>query len=240
MSNPTSGKYSTNRTASSSTPPQWRPYHPGGTFVRAEGVSLLGVRVTAHAILNTAEHERRRSASLGAITDPALLDRLMDLPVAVPVADPVIWAEMEDQSSAVINRDSDGETVARLLESPLTTHDVVVAATAGRELNAVQDASLFASFTRRWVATTRRQVPACVMLEAKICGVGVLDRCGRVLLTAQAPAALVIDGWTWLLQEKTYRRWLSEPSRDRASANPAPAIAEARETQTARCRPRSA
>jgi hypothetical protein len=147
---------------------------------------------------------------------------------------------MDGQPSALINRDGDGETVARLLEPPLTTHDVVVAAMAGRELGAVQDASLFAGFTRRWVGMDRKLVPDAVMLEAKLCGVGVLDHCGRVLLTAQAPAAPTIDGWTWLLQEKTYRRWLSEHSRDRVPASPSPATAEASETPTTRCRPRSA
>ncbi|HEY1915484.1 MAG TPA: hypothetical protein VGH27_07905 [Streptosporangiaceae bacterium] len=135
---------------------------------------MLGTRVTAHAILNTAEHERRSSAGLGAVTDPALLDRLMELPVTVPVADPMVWAEMQDQSSAVIDRDIDGETVTRLLEPPLTVYDIVVAATAGQELGAVQDASLFAGFTRRWVGMTKKHVPDSVMLEAKLCGVGVL------------------------------------------------------------------
>jgi hypothetical protein len=174
MNNSTSDKYSTRCTASSSTPPQWRTYHRGGTAVQVEGVNLLGTRVTAHAILNTAEHERRSSAGLGAVTDPALLDRLMELPVTVPVADPMVWAEMQDQSSAVIDRDIDGETVTRLLEPPLTVYDIVVAATAGQELGAVQDASLFAGFTRRWVGMTKKHVPDSVMLEAKLCGVGVL------------------------------------------------------------------
>ena len=44
-------------------------------------VNLLGVQVTARALLNCAEHERRSVLGLGAVTDPALLDRLLGLPV---------------------------------------------------------------------------------------------------------------------------------------------------------------
>jgi hypothetical protein len=196
-----------------------------------EGVNLLGVPVIAQAVLNAAEHERRASAGLGAVTDPALLDRLMDLPVAVPVADAVTWAEMSDQRPGVAERDEDGVTVTRMLEPPLVINDVVLAAAGGRELAAVQDASLFAGFTRRWIAVARDRVPDAAVLEAKLCGVGILDRCGRVLLAGEAPAALTIDGWTWLLQEKTYRRWLTQQSRDHGPGSPSPATGEASVTQ---------
>ena len=47
------------------------------------------------------------------------------------------------------------------------------------------------------------------MLEAKLCGVGILDLCRKVLLPAEKPAALTKDGWSWLQEEKAYRRWLS-------------------------------
>jgi hypothetical protein len=191
--------------------------------MRVEGVNLLGVRVTAYAVLNAAEHGRRRSAGLGAVSDPALLDRLMDLPAGLPVADPVIWAEMGDQLPGVVERDEDGATVTRLLEPPLTIDDVAVNAAVGREQGAVQDASLFAGFTRRWVTAARDRVPDSVVLEAKLCGVGILGRCGQVLLAAEAPASLTIDGWTWLLQEKTYRRWLNQRSGDHAPVSPSPA-----------------
>ena len=146
---------------------------------------------------------------MAAVTDQALLDRLMDLPVATPVVDPVIWAEMADQPTGIIERSEDGMSVTRRLESPLVIEDVVVEAAAGRELRAVQDASLFAGFTRRWVAAARSRVPDAAMLEAKLCGVGVLDPGHRVLLPAGGPVVLTRDGWSWLLEEKAYRRWLS-------------------------------
>ena len=62
------------------------------------GVMLLGVRVTAYAIINIAEHQRRETAGMGAVINPALLDRLMDLPIGISVTDPVAWAEMASRS----------------------------------------------------------------------------------------------------------------------------------------------
>ena len=47
---------------------------------------LLGVRVTAYAIINLAEHRRRETAGLGAVINPAPLDRLMDLPTGAEMS----------------------------------------------------------------------------------------------------------------------------------------------------------
>jgi len=180
----------------------------------AAGVMLLGVRVTAYAVVNLAEHRRREARGMAAVIDPALLDRLLDLPVGVPVIDPAGWAEIAGQAPGILERDADGVSVTRRLESPLSIADVVVHAAAGRELRAVQDASLFAGFTRRWVAADR--VPDAVLLEAKLCGVGILDADHKVLLPAAKPVALTRDGWSWLLEEKVYRRWLGGRPRVRA------------------------
>ena len=171
-------------------------------------VMLLGVRVTAYAIISTAEHQRRETAGMGAVIDPALLDRLMDLPIGISVTDPVAWVEMADQPRGVVERHEDGARITRLLESPLTITDVIVDAVMGKELRAVQDASLFAGFTRRWVAATSGRISDAAMLEAKLCGVGIIDKRRRQLLSAEKPKGLTRDGWSWLLEEKTYRRWL--------------------------------
>jgi hypothetical protein len=184
----------------------------------AAGVMLLGVRVTAYAVVNLAEHRRREARGMAAVIDPALLDRLLDLPVGVPVIDPAGWAEMAGQAPGILERDADGVSVTRRLESPLSIADVVVRIAAGRELRAVQDASLFAGFTRRWVAADR--VPDAVLLEAKLCGVGILDADHKVLLPAAKPVALTRDGWSWLLEEKVYRRWLGGRPRMRAEVKP--------------------
>ena len=184
----------------------------------AAGVMLLGVRVTAHAAVNLAEHHRREAAGMAAVIDPALLDRLLNLPAGVPVIDPAGWAEMAGQPPGILERDPDGVSVTRRLEAPLSIADVVVHAAAGRELRAVQDASLFAGFTRRWVAADR--VPDAVLLEAKLCGVGILAAGDQVVLPAAKPAGLTRDGWSWLLEEKVYRRWLGEHARVRAEVQP--------------------
>ena len=192
----------------------YRRAGPLTSLQSASGVMLLGVRVTAHAAVNLAEHRRREAAGMAAVIDPALLDRLLDLPAGVPVIDPAGWAEMAGQPPGILERDADGVSVTRRLESPLSIADVVVRIAAGRELRAVQDASLFAGFTRRWVAADR--VPDAVLLEAKLCGVGILDAGYEVLLPAAKPVALTRDGWSWLLEEKVYRRWLGGRPRVRA------------------------
>jgi len=182
------------------------------------GVMLLGVRVTAYAVVNLAEHRRREAARMAAVIDPALLDHLLNLPAGMPVIDPAGWAEMAGQPPGILERDPDGVSVTRRLESPLSIAEVVVRAAAGRELRAVQDASLFAGFTRRWVAADR--VPDAVLLEAKLCGVGIRDARYRVLLPAAKPVALTRDGWSWLLEEKVYRRWLGGRPRIRVEVKP--------------------
>ena len=170
---------------------------------------MLGVRVSAYAIINAAEHRRREAAGIGAVVNPGLLDRLLDLPAAAPVTDAALWAELAGQPPGIAERGEDGASVTRRLESPLTIADVVVDAAAAGELHAIQDASLFAGFTRRWVAAVHRRIPQEALLEAKLCGVGLLDPQRRVtLLPADELADLTADGWSWLLQEKTYRRWL--------------------------------
>jgi len=76
------------------------------TSVRAvAGVMLLGVRVTAYAVINVAEHRRREAAGMGAVLQPALLDRLLDQPTGVPVIDPAGWAEMAGQPAGILERD---------------------------------------------------------------------------------------------------------------------------------------
>ena len=184
-------------------------------------VMLLGVRVTAYAIINVAEHQRRETAGMGAVINPALLDRLMDLPIGISVTDPVAWAEMADQPRGVVERHEDGAGITRLLESPLTITDVIVDAVTGKELRAVQDASLFAGFTRRWVAATSGRISDAAMLEAKLCGVGIVDQRRRQLLPAEKPEGLTRDGWSWLLEEKTYRRWLTRRAGNHEQEHPA-------------------
>jgi hypothetical protein len=203
----------------SSPAPLAYPY--GGEPGVPVSVMLLGVRVTAYAIISIAEHQRREAAGMGAVINPALLDRLMDLPTGIPVTDPVVWAEMADQPRGVLERHEDGARITRRLESPLTIINVVVDATTGKELRAVQDASLFAGFTRRWIAARPSRIPDAAVLEAKLCGVGIIDPYRRLLLPTEKPDGLTRDGWSWLLEEKAYRRWLTQRAGDREQESPA-------------------
>jgi hypothetical protein len=207
-----------------------RAFFPNDSPSVPVDTTLLGVRVTAYAVMNAAEHSRREAAGLGAVINPALLDRLLDLPVGVSVHDPVMWTELAHQPPGILERSQDGIGITRRLESPLTIACVVVKAAPGPGLRAVQDASLFAGFTRRWVQAPRDGVPDAALLEAKLCGVGILAPGPRVLLPAERPVSSSVDGWAWLLEEKTYRSWLTVRPGNDAKASQAPATDGASET----------
>jgi hypothetical protein len=188
--------------------------------------------VTARAVLNRGEHERRRLLGIAAFTDPDLLGRLLELPVGRSVLDPVVWAETAGQPAGVVVRGDDGHTVKRLLEPALLVDEVIVPVPRGREARAIQDASLFASFTSRWVTVDAHDVPDATVMEAKLCGVGLIDREGQVIIPAEPPTSGAVDGWAWLLWEKTYRRWLKEQSPAHETASQVPATGEASATPT--------
>jgi hypothetical protein len=173
-------------------------------------VNLLGVSVIAQVRLNRSEDQRRRASSLAPVTDPALLARLHAMPSGESAYDPVLWAETSELPGGIVDRGDDGGTVIRLLEQPLVIADVILPGDCGRELRAVQHASLFAGFTRRWVRATRATIPDSAVLEAKLCGVGLLGPHGQVVLPAEPPTSTAADVWTWLLAEKAYRRWLKQ------------------------------
>lgn len=193
-------------------------------------VSLLGVQVTACVLVNHAEHERRSALGLGPVTDPALLGRLLELQPEKLVTDPVFWAETAGLPEGIVGRGDDGTAVTRLLQPPLTIRYVMVPGAEGRELLAVQKASLFASFTARWVSTRQRDIPDAAVMEAKLCGVGLIGPGRSVILRAEQPDVQAADEWSWLLQEKTYRRWLREQTPVHATGSQALATGEASAT----------
>lgn len=204
--------------------PPGRPAEP----VSVAAVNLLGVCVRVLGALDRAEHRRRQDAGATAVTDPDLLGRLLEVPAGQPVADPVLWAETASQPAGIVARGDDGHTVTRLLEPALVIDRVIVTAGRGREIRAVQRASLFAGFTARWVQVAADPREA-VLLEAKLGGVGLLDAAGGVILAAE-PLDETIDGWAWLLREQAYGRWLTEcgPGCVRASRVRATAAARGR------------
>ena len=106
------------------------------TAVRAVLVTLLNTPVTAWVALNRDEQRRREAIGLGAVTDPALLDLLLNLPLGVPVADPAAWAETAARPDGIVSRSEDGCTITRHLDSPLYLQSVVVTASPGYDLRA--------------------------------------------------------------------------------------------------------
>jgi hypothetical protein len=188
-------------------------------------VNLLGVPVDVRAVLDVAEHARRQAAALGAVTDPGLLGRLLEVPVGQPVADPALWAETACQPAGVVARGDDGFSVTRLLAPALVITDVTVSASKSQGEKAVQRASLFAGFAARW-ARVAAEPRESLVLEAKLYGVGLVDDDGAVILAAEQPDTRA-DGWTWLQGEKAYRRWLTACPRDDERATRVPATGAA-------------
>jgi hypothetical protein len=207
-----------------------RPRADEATAAMIKDVSLLGVRVTALAVIDAAEHARRQRAHVHAVTDPALLGLLLDLPVGVPIADPLAWAETACQPVGVIARDEGSLAVTRLLVPPLEIEDIIVAAPVGREMRAIRDASLFARFAHRWIMLVRTHLPEPTVLDAKLCGVGILSASGEVILHGENPVIRQLDSWDWMLREEVYQRWLTQCSPDRAKASRVQATAAATET----------
>ena len=150
----------------------------------------VGTRVTAQVRLNRSE-VGRRTAQVSGRCDPALrgaclaaarrsaVRRLQEPAIRRPVCDPALWAETSGLPDGVVDRGGAGCTVVRLLEQPLVIDGVIIPGERGRELRAVQDASLFAGFTRRWVQARRVAIADTVTLEAKLCGVGCSARAAR-------------------------------------------------------------
>lgn len=191
------------------------------------GVLLLGIQVDAHVVIDFAEHRRRETVGVTAVTDPVLLDRLLNLPADIPIADPALWAQMAGQHQGTVEQNKSTTTVTRVLRSPLTITDVVVRSKPGRELKAVQKASWFGGFTRRWAAIADDSLPDTVQLEAKLCGVGLLCARQRALMPSGPPVSSAIDKWSWLLEEQAYQRWLSQRPSEREAASRCPATGEA-------------
>lgn len=179
------------------------------------GIMLLGVVVDATVVVNLAEHQRRAAAGVGAVDDPILLNQLLNLPYGLPVDDPVTWAVMTGQPPGIARCSTAGHDVTRLLQSPATITSVIINARKGREFKAVQDASWFGGFYLRWIrlAPGNRKLPDTPRLEATLCGVGILDHAGNVILPAQEPCRVRVDRWSWMHEEKVYGRWLKLPPR---------------------------
>lgn len=178
---------------------------PGPVVVpapRGYGRAMLTVRP------DEAEHRRRRQAGLGAITSPAILDLLMQLPVGFPV--PVGALAVRDQRllrrlpAGVVHIDyvhGRAAHVTRLAVKPAVVDIAVVEGRVNAET--MGRATGFAPFCRRQIVTPVRP-PAERLTEADFWGVGVAYR-GEMLV---APAPWRPQRYTaagWLFVEEVYR-----------------------------------
>ena len=130
---------------------------------------------------------------MGTVTDPALLDRLLGLPIGYPYRDLAMWAETSAAAPGIVDRGADGCTVTRLLEPPLVVHDLIVPAPRGWELGAVQDARLFASFTRRWAQAHEAAIPDTAVLKRSSAGWACRPR--MVASSCQPSRSVGNSGW---------------------------------------------
>lgn len=181
----------------------------GGPVLTVSGVMLLGITVDVHVLFDIAEHRRREAADIGAVVDPRLLDRLLDLPHGIPVGDPAAWAELSGQHPGVVHVSDDGPEVTRLLRPPLRIMSVTVNAVPRRELKAIQAATWFGGFYPRRVRISRQRLPKLALVEADYFGVEVVDQQDHVLVPPAAPPKEIMDKWSWLNEEQAYHRWLT-------------------------------
>lgn len=172
-------------------------------------VTLLGTQVAAVATLDLDEHNRRRELRLGGVTDPLLLDSLINLSGPQPAEDHPELTDVERTRNGIVEWRDDG-TIVRILRPVASLEAVVLRARHGHELAAVQAASLFAAYTYRWVEVPVDGIQDVVEMEAKVCGVGLVDASHGVVVEAEPPVDWRFDQWLWMLQEKVYERWLTE------------------------------
>jgi hypothetical protein len=154
---------------------------------------LLGTTVSAAATVDLAEHDRRREIGVGGVQNPLLLEALINSQGREPTCRHPCLAGPDRALRPVASLDA-----------------VVVSTQPGSELNAVHAASLFASYTYRWVELAPEGVNDVVELEARFCGVGLVSARDGVAVHAQPPTEWRFDQWLWTLQEKVYEQWLVE------------------------------
>lgn len=156
-------------------------------------LTRYGSGVTAWCEVNTGEHQRRARCGLGAVTDLALLDCLMNFPCDVVVPLPSV----SPRSARILGRSGqdvarmDSESVVRVLDMPLTVHRIEIE--AGRcAATAVRRAYQFGQYATRWVLLQPGQpITAETLAEADFHGVGVA--------VAATDATEAVGGWQVLV-----------------------------------------
>ena len=148
---------------------------------------LLGTEVLCFYQVDDAEHQRRQSVGLKAVTGLAMLETLMGLPVDLPVSWRLLgqgeYAKVRALPVGTVERD--GAMVIRRAVRPVRVDLAVVTARSWRR--GLERAGRFAPFCRRTLLWDRRPPGTEKLSEASFYGVGVLHRTGGDVTTLLEP-----------------------------------------------------
>ena len=187
-----------------------------GCVVVPEGARLSGktagalVRICAH------EHRRRQAASLGALTDLALLDVLMNMPIGEALPRSVLSPDEQD----VLNRaprgvvELRGPSIVRIADRPVEVDAVIASGSSWRQL--VRGLAAFGGVAQRIaVLDTEPLDVRDLMWEAEATGVGVwLSRADGPIevLAPEVFTPTYVKPARWRFQEYAYRELFKSTS----------------------------
>jgi hypothetical protein len=176
-------------------------------------VAHAGGLVDVLAVVDAAEHERRRAFGLTAVTDRLLLEALALLPAGVPfpadVVDPLQRVVLDGAARGVVEVVDD--CYVRGWRPPCELAAAIVFAPTALWLGALELISTTVGLADRYIVVRARPSPALLERATKV-GVGVVwdegsDQSRIVTRPRRRPRRLGVRRWT--LQERVYERWLA-------------------------------
>ncbi|SDT15120.1 hypothetical protein SAMN05216371_1406 [Streptomyces sp. TLI_053] len=172
-------------------------------------LSLLGTRAMVACRVDEVEHGRRQTACADRLDSIPMLERLLCLPVGIPVpmaslSDPAVVGGLPQ---GAVHRD--GDMVTRLAVRPLAVDIAVVRVVGWR--NGLERAGRFAPFCCRAVLVDEgpQMGEEGVLAEAAFYGIGVLVRGPEGIRTALEPEVYRPQRYTvaaWHFVEELYAR----------------------------------
>lgn len=184
---------------------------PAGTVVPG-GARAAEARGDAVVAVNTAEHDRRAAVGLGAVTNLALLDRLLCLPLGQWVR----RVDLTDRERVELRRAPDGvvevsDTGLRRVFAPAAAVPLVIVA-AGSWRSGLRRTAAFAGYASRvLVLHGRHRQLGSKLWEADFFGVGVwrATATGVEQLVAPEPwRQMYVKPAGWAFRERAYEQWL--------------------------------
>lgn len=188
-----------------------------------DGAFLAGGRTDALITLNDAEVQRRAQNGDGAVTDLALLDLFLSMPLGCPIA----VSTFTEQQLRLLRLAPGGAitaeagTVTRLLDRPVQVDAAVAWVRPRRDGGARRAGSWRSSLRRagRFVGVTSAvvvfpesaRVPATKLWEADVLGVGVWQEGSDGPIELVPPAEFMtprLKAAIWRFEERAFRAWL--------------------------------